>query len=124
MARKKQTEQEKRKQALIKELYQMGCLNTAVDINNVVKEMIAGIVGGTLEAEMDSHLGYATNDRPNKTISNSRNGHNAKKLETSYGKTDLKIPRDRDGEFEPTVVEKHKRSINREIENKIIGLLC
>ena len=52
---------------------------------------------------------------------NSRNGYNSKQVNTSLGKVQVDIPRDREGQFEPTVVPKYSRDIS-DIEDKIISM--
>lgn len=74
-----------------------------------------------LEAEMDMTLGYDKNDIKNKQTENYRNGHSEKSVKTQYGEVDLKIPRDKNSEFEPKIVPKYKRDISG-IEEKIISL--
>jgi transposase-like protein len=65
-----------------------------------------------LEAEMDEHLGYSHNDRTARgDTTNFRNGFSNKKVKTEIGDIKLNIPRDRKGEFEPTIIPKHKRRI-------------
>ena len=58
-----------------------------------------------LEAEMEEHLGYAKHDYQNKNTSNSRNGKSTKKMKSDLGMFDLDVPRDREGSFEPQIVE-------------------
>ena len=49
------------------------------------------------------------------------NGRYAKKVRTSSGDTTIRVPRDRNGEFEPQIVKKHAANTN-ELEEKIIGM--
>ncbi len=42
---------------------------------------------------------------------NSRNGRTAKRLESESGSLDLEVPRDRNGSFEPKIVEKRQRRV-------------
>ncbi|WP_152978260.1 IS256 family transposase, partial [Caloramator mitchellensis] len=67
------------------------------------------------------NLGYEKYEKKDKDISNSRNGYSSKTVKTQFGEMELNIPRDRDGEFEPIIVPKHKRDISG-IEEKIISL--
>ena len=80
------------------------------------------MVNGSLEGELDDELGYDKYDVRNKQTENARNGFGHKTLQTSYGDVDIKVPRDRQGEFEPRLVEKHKTMLNDEIERKIISM--
>jgi len=43
------------------------------------------------------------------------------KIKSQYGEIPLEIPRDRNGDFEPQIVQKHQRDISG-IEEKIISL--
>ncbi|OAA18597.1 IS256-like element ISKol2 family transposase, partial [Kosmotoga sp. DU53] len=80
---------------------------------DIIKEM--------LETELEEELGYSKHDYRNKETDNSRNGYSKKTVNTSYGKIELSIPRDRKGEFEPIVVKKHQRSI-ASIEDQILSM--
>jgi transposase-like protein len=59
-----------------------------------------------LEGELDAHLGYDKHQPSANT--NSRNGYSSKRLKNKYGETDIKVPRDRAGSFEPALVPKRK----------------
>ena len=50
-----------------------------------------------------------------------RNGVKHKKLRSSYGETPIDVPQDRDGDFEPQIVQKRKKDISA-IEQKIISM--
>jgi len=75
-----------------------------------------------LEAEMDDELGYSKYDWKNKVNSNSRNGHSKKKVSSKFGKIDLQIPRDIEGNFNPVTVKKHERRVNPSIDDRIISM--
>ena len=45
-----------------------------------------------------------------------------KTLKTSFGETEIKKPRDRDGEFEPQLVKKNQTTLTGDIEEKIISM--
>lgn len=120
--RKVLTEDEKRRKELIKELLRETPLKDGQDLNNIMREIIAEIVNGSLEGELDDELGYDRYDTQNKKTDNSRNGYGEKTLHTSYGDVGVKIPRDRQGEYEPKLVGKHRTMLNDEIEKKIISM--
>jgi len=109
MPRKKLTEQEQKRRELVREMLKETPVRDGQDLNNIMKEIIAEIVNGSLEGELEDELGYAKYDVQNKETDNSRNGYGEKTLHTSYGEVDVKIPRDRQGEYEPKMVSKHKR---------------
>ena len=56
--------------------------------------------------EMDEHLGCDKNSVLGNNSGNSRNGYNRKTIISGYGTSEVAIPRDRNGEFEPKVLEK------------------
>ena len=72
-----------------------------------------------LEAELDTHLDTEKHQRTKD--GNYRNGHISKKIKTSYGEEEIKVPRDREGSFEPKLVPKRKNIIDG-LENIIISL--
>ncbi len=96
-------------------------LKTMADVTNFAKELIAPTLQTMLEAEMNEHLGYEKHDSKGKNSGNSRNGHSTKSLKTSFGETEMKIPRDRNGEFEPVVVPKYQ-TVQSDVEQKIIAM--
>ena len=71
-----------------------------------------------LEGELDDELGYTKYDYRNKEGENSRNGYSKKTLKTSFGETEIKVPRDRAGEFEPQLVKKNQTTLTGDIEEK------
>jgi len=74
-----------------------------------------------LEGELENELGYSKWDYRNKKNTNSRNGYSEKTLKSSQGEIEVKVPRDRYGEFEPQLIKKHSTDIS-EIEDKILFL--
>ena len=75
-----------------------------------------------MDAELDDELGYSRYDYKNKNTDNSRNGHSSKTLRTSFGDTEISVPRDRKGEFEPQLLRKNQTSISQDIEEKILSM--
>ncbi len=71
---------------------------------------------------LDDELGYTKYDYRNKSGENSRNGYSKKTLKTSFGETKIKVPRDRNGEFEPQLVKKNQTTLTGDIEEKIISM--
>lgn len=90
-------------------------------INELVKELTGSLIQEMLEAEIENKLGYSKYDYRNKTTSNSRNGYSEKTVKSSQGEIDIKIPRDRNSEFEPQLIKKHETDISA-IEDKILFL--
>jgi len=96
------------------------CKNTS-DIQSKLKRLFAGTIEQMLEAEMEEHLGYEKHSITGDNSGNSRNGYNHKNIISDYGETEIVIPRDRNGEFEPKVLEKWQTRTN-EIEQKIMAM--
>lgn len=96
------------------------CQSTG-DIQAKLKRLFAGSIEQMLEAEMDEHLGYDKNSVLGNNSGNSRNGYNRKTIISDYGASDIAVPRDRNGEFEPKVLEKHQVRTD-EIEQKIMAM--
>ncbi len=89
----------------IRQLIKEGKLQTAEDVQTMLKDLFAETIQEMLEAEMNNQLGYSKHDYKNKHTSNSRNGRSKKTVTSQYGEVDLQIPRDREGEFEPQIVK-------------------
>lgn len=76
-------------------------------MQSLLKELFRGTIEEMLEAEMEEHLGYEKNSIAGNNSGNSRNGYNRKKIQSQFGESELKIPRYRNGDFEPKVVSKY-----------------
>jgi putative transposase len=87
----------------------------------LMKNMIKQIVERCLEAEMETHLGYAKDERAGMSTENRRNGYSGKSLDTEHGEVRIGIPRDRNGDFEPKVVAKHQTRLGV-IDDQILAL--
>ena len=92
------------------------------DLKDVFKLMVGEMLENGLEGELDDELGYTKYDYRNKEGENSRNGYSKKTLRTSFGETEIKVPRDRDGEFEPQLVKKNQTTLTGDIEEKILSM--
>jgi putative transposase len=71
-----------------------------------------------LEAELSAELGYERYEAEGRNSGNSRNGHYTRKMRTSGGDAEIKVPRDRNGEFQSALLKKN----SNEIEQKIIAM--
>lgn len=96
------------------------CQNTG-DIQAKLKRLFAGTIEQMLEAEIDEHLGYEKHNNEGDNSGNSRNGYNHKTIISDYGESEIAIPRDRNGEFEPKVLGKRQTRTD-EIEQKIMAM--
>lgn len=106
----------------IKERYREGNPITKEEVNEVFKDAFSEVFEQIFQAELESKLGYSKYDYKNKETNNSRNGYSKKRLKSDIaGEFEVNIPRDRNGDYEPQMVEKHQRDISS-IEDKIISM--
>jgi len=94
---------------------------TVEDIHNKLKELFKDSLQQILEAEMTEHLGYDKHSPEGNNTGNSRNGYSKKTIRSKYGPTEINIPRDRNAEFVPQIIQKHEKTANA-IEEQIIGM--
>ncbi|MEN1785540.1 MAG: IS256 family transposase [Bacteroidota bacterium] len=92
---------------------------TGDELNGFLKQLQKRGIEKMLEGELDAHLDYGKNERSSNL--NSRNGHSRKKVRTSFGESEITVPRDRDASFNPMVVPKGGNMVDG-IENIIISL--
>jgi transposase-like protein len=73
--------------------------------------VLARVFGQTLEklleAELTEKLGYEKHAYEGRNSGNSRNGYSTRTLKSSAGQTEIKVPRDRNGEYEPALLKKY-----------------
>jgi putative transposase len=91
------------------------------DIHEKLKELFKKTLQQIFEAEMDEHLGYAKHDPAGNNSGNSRNGYSKKTVKTRFGPSEIEVPRDRNGEFEPQIVKKYESTSNQ-LEDQIIAM--
>ncbi len=89
------------------------------DLTDFFKQMHKRAVEQMLEGELDSHLGYEKHNKS--SASNSRNGYSEKKIKTSYGESEIQVPRDREASFSPILVPKRQNMLDG-LENVIVSL--
>ena len=119
MARRKREPMSEGKKNIIAELIEEYDIRTAKDIEDALRDLMGGTIQEMLEAELDEHLGYSSYERSDN--SNYRNGRKTKKIRGNLGETEIEVPQDQDGTFEPKVVKKRQKDISG-IEQKIISL--
>lgn len=83
--------------------------------------MTKRIAEPVLDAEIDSHLGYAKHAAHGKNTGNSRNGKSAKTVRSIHGDIELEVPRDRNSTFEPQLVKKGERQLQG-FDDRIVSL--
>lgn len=72
---------------------------------------------GSLKAELEEHL-HSTREADK----NRRNGKTSKTVKSQLGSFELDNPRDRNGTFEPKIVEKRQIKLSKDFDEKIISL--
>lgn len=92
---------------------------TGQQLNDFLGQIQKRAIEKMLEGELDGHLGYGKHEQTDG--SNARNGYSKKKVKTSYGESEIRVPRDREGSFNPMIVPK-RESMVEGIEEVIISL--
>jgi transposase-like protein len=112
---------EKRKtNEVVKYIIENYDIKSANDIGDALKDLFSETLQEMMNAEFESQIGYEKNDSTTPK-DNYRNGYSSKNVKSKFGDIDLTIPGDRNAEFDPMIVPKHKRDVSG-IEDKIIGL--
>jgi len=91
------------------------------DVQALLKNLFKGTIEQMLVAEMDEHLGYEKHSPVGNNSGNSRNGYGKKVLKTELGEAEILVPRDRNGEFSPQVIEK-RQTRSDDLENRILAM--
>jgi len=91
------------------------------DVHEMLKNLFKDTLQQIFEAEMENHLGYQKHSVEGNNTGNSRNGYSKKSLKTRFGETEVTIPRDRNGEFEPQIIKKYETTSNQ-LEEQIIAM--
>jgi putative transposase len=79
----------------------------------VLTELTKRLLERALDEELTVELGYERGDPAGHGSGNSRNGTTPKRVLTEVGPVDLDVPRDRNGNFEPQIVPKGARRLER-----------
>ena len=90
--------------------------------------MFKGTIERILKGEQEAHLGYepykkkkTKGQAADVAASNSRNGYSKKTVRTASGQIEIDVPRDRDGSFEPKLLERHQ-SFDPLLERQVTGM--
>src|SRR5688572_432584 len=122
-----------RAQELAKEF--AGQATTVEELNKLLRLMMKSGLEQMLDTELDVHLGRrpspareklaAIGEAPptdeKKRSPNRRNGRSKKTVQGDLGEVTLSTPRDRNGTFEPLLIEKHQRRVPG-FDEKILAL--
>jgi len=96
--------------------------NTKDDFHSYFENLYKQGIEQLLQGELDAHLGYGKHSTEGYNTGNSRNGSYPKTIKSeTFGNMILKIPRDRNGEFEPQIIPKGE-TMSQKIEDAILGM--
>src|SRR5919202_115771 len=87
----------------------------------IFARLFAGTLEHMLAAELTAHLGYEPYAVEGRNSGNSRTGKRSRNLRTSAGDMTIQVPRDRNSQFQPALLDKYQTSTN-ELEEKISAL--
>jgi len=76
--------------------------------NGLLKQLTKQLLERAMAAELTEHVGYDKHEAIGNNSGNSRNGKSAKTIKGTFGELALETPRDRNGTFEPQIIEKHQ----------------
>ena len=100
--------------------FKNGEIKNSLDVENFIDSLLEPLMQKLLDTELDNHLEYSKYERGKNN--NSRNGHcKSKQVKTKYGSIEVKTPRDRDGSFNPIIIEKGQTKLTG-FEDKCISL--
>jgi transposase-like protein len=115
---------------VIRELIKESNFKSTTDIMEAIKGMFKDVLQEVMEAELDTQLGYNKQERrmremadfdENGVSKNYRNGYSKKTVKTQLGEVEINVPRDRNGEYEPKIIEKYQRNADG-MEEKVLAL--
>ena len=89
--------------------------NSTTEIMEAMKETFRDVLQQVMESELDTELGYEKSQRTSESAvenkgRNYRNGYSKKTVKTQLGAVEVKVPRDRNGEYEPQIIGKYNRN--------------
>lgn len=119
MGRKEKISKERKE--FIQQFIAENNIKSARDIEVALRDMMKETLQEMLENELTEQLGYTKYEYSDDEKTNYRNGYSKKTVHSTNGDIELNIPRDRNGEFEPIIVEKGSKDISN-IEEKIIRM--
>ncbi len=111
---------------LMKQYVDSQKFTSTTEIMQAMKDLFRDAIQQVMESELDVELGYEKSERisdfENDNLSkNYRNGYSKKTVKTQLGEIEVKVPRDRNGEYEPKIIGKYNRNADG-MEEKILSL--
>jgi putative transposase len=95
--------------------------STPQDLTAKLKNLFSGALEKMLESELDEHLGYEKHSPLGDLSGNSRNGFGKKTIKSEWGESEIAVPRDRNGTFEPQVIGKRQTRTD-DIEARVLAM--
>ena len=111
---------------LLREYVNSQKFSSTADVMEAMKDMFRDVLQQVMESELEEQLGYEkskrlSNDDEMAESKNYRNGYSKKTVKTQIGEIPVKIPRDRNGEYEAKIIGKYNRNAEG-MEEKILAL--
>lgn len=91
------------------------------ELNDFMSSIFKRGVEKMLESELSEHLGYDKNSPKGNGSGNSRNGKTRKLIKTETGEVVIEVPRDRNSVFEPMIIPKRQKVVEK-IESIVVSL--
>ena len=113
-------------QELLKQYVQSQHFTSTADIMEAMKEMFRDVIQQVMEVEMDEELGRERCQRAaeENASPNYRNGYSQKTVKTQLGEIDIKVPRDRKGNYETKIIGKYDRTAEGREEKSLSLYAC
>ena len=92
-------------------------IKTVLDIQDTLNDTFAGTLDSMPDAKLDDYLGYYKNADDKAKNTNHRNDHSGKKIHSQLDLSEISVPRNRKGSFEPYLVPKRQKDVFNIKEN-------
>jgi putative transposase len=96
-------------------------VKTQDDLQAIILGLKSRIIESALNGEITHHLNTPIANASGETQYNRRNGFSSKTVKTDSGDISIQVPRDRRAEFEPLLIQKHKRRLEG-IDDAVLAL--
>lgn len=111
---------------LMKEYVNSQKFTSTAEVMTAMRELFRDVIQTVMECELDEELGYEKSQRESKSPvenepKNYRNGYSRKTVKTQLGEVEISIPRDRNGKYDPQIINKYNRNADG-MEEKILSL--
>ncbi len=78
----------------------------------LVRQLTGRLLQKVLDAEMTVHLGYEKNSTTGDNSGDRRNGYSEKRILMENQSSTIRVPRERQGTFEPQIVPKYSKRLS------------